>query len=464
VNYTNKQYKDTISGHGNSTWSHEKKAYKIILGAETDLLGMGTASSWILLANAYDETNIRNKLIYDFSQKTGLQWSPECEYVDLYINGEYKGMYLLSERVELGESRLNISTEDNFLFECKMSWQWSKSTTGFQTNGGRDIVVKWPNKCTEEQLSVLQEHIEMVEEMLLEDGNEQVFEYIDLESWARRYLVDEVFCNRDGEKFSSYFYWDYSEETNKIYAGPIWDYDCALGNITDTKKTWDTPNRLLSKMEDRIWYTALMKKDIFRERVIEIYTTEFIPLLDELLETEMDYLVDLTSYAENMNSIRWKGYLSTIFESREDAVRAMKNFLEKRIEFLDSAWCDNVTYYTVTVDVGEAVPYYYEVEANTAFSQLPNPEELGIEGFVGWYDESTGEEFDEQMLITEDKVIQAQIEETVQGESEAQMIIIQYIRIHRQILLTLGLCALLGLTGMAFIYLDIKHNRKGDLK
>ena len=93
---------DSVRGRGNSSWNYDKKPYNLYLYQPASLLGMDEAAEWALIANASDNTNLRNKLIYDFADSISPHpgWVPENEYVDLFLNGEYAGLYLLSEKKE----------------------------------------------------------------------------------------------------------------------------------------------------------------------------------------------------------------------------------------------------------------------------------------------------------------------------------------------------------------------------
>ena len=115
--------KSTLKGRGNATWNYNKHPYSLTLSADGDLLGMGAATNWVLLANASDETNLNNKLVFDLASRVGFEWSPESKWVDLYLNGEYNGLYLLTEKVEVNKNRLNIDPSSGdflcgWLFLC----------------------------------------------------------------------------------------------------------------------------------------------------------------------------------------------------------------------------------------------------------------------------------------------------------------------------------------------------------
>ncbi len=111
---------EKMSGRGNGTWTPistteryggEKNPYNIKLAVSTSLLGMDKAKKWCLLANAGDETLVKNQLTYDFAKYIGIKYQPTCKPVDLYVNQQYYGSYQLSEKVEIKSSRINLSQD-----------------------------------------------------------------------------------------------------------------------------------------------------------------------------------------------------------------------------------------------------------------------------------------------------------------------------------------------------------------
>ena len=118
----------SISGRGNSTWHYSpKKPYSLELTQRVDLLGMGSAKKWILLANYFDTSNMGNKMCFDFAAAAGCAYTPECQWADLYLNGSYAGLYLLSERNEVDHQRVDIPRENSFLISKAVQWQAEKS-------------------------------------------------------------------------------------------------------------------------------------------------------------------------------------------------------------------------------------------------------------------------------------------------------------------------------------------------
>ena len=103
-----------MRGRGNWTWNQQKKPYQLTLEKKTDLLGMGKAKNYLLLANVMDASLLRDQVLYDLADDMGLEYTPDIEPVDVFIDGEYKGSYSLSEKVEVGESRVNIRRGQGF--------------------------------------------------------------------------------------------------------------------------------------------------------------------------------------------------------------------------------------------------------------------------------------------------------------------------------------------------------------
>ena len=98
-----------IKGRGNYSWSFVQKPYTIKLAKRTDLLGMGAARTWVLVTTYSDKTLLRNYLTLNLAVDIGLQYSVEAKYVDVYINGKYNGLYVLTEKIQIHDERVDIN-------------------------------------------------------------------------------------------------------------------------------------------------------------------------------------------------------------------------------------------------------------------------------------------------------------------------------------------------------------------
>jgi hypothetical protein len=105
-----------IRGRGNSSWSwYDKKPYRIKLDEKHKILGLDKAKSWVLLANYRDVTDLMNTYVFETGQWLGLPFTNHTRYVELYLNGEYRGVYQLTEQIQQGKNRVNVSDERGIL-------------------------------------------------------------------------------------------------------------------------------------------------------------------------------------------------------------------------------------------------------------------------------------------------------------------------------------------------------------
>lgn len=162
IDGTNNEGKIKI--RGNSTMWADKKAYKINFDKKQDILGMGKAKKWVLLANAYDKTLMRNKLIFDFGSSLNFEYTPKSKYVDLYINGVYRGNYLLIEPIEVNKNRLNINTDNGDCLLEVESCRIDKETSYITTNLGIRLGINEPKQADNERMNEILQYLNKFEE------------------------------------------------------------------------------------------------------------------------------------------------------------------------------------------------------------------------------------------------------------------------------------------------------------
>ena len=382
---------DSIRGRGNSTWSKEKKPYNLYLRQPADLLGMGEAAEWVLLANAFDETNLRCHTIFDFAQRVSGDpaFAPDTAFADVYLCGEYAGLYLLSEKVQIAENRLEIAP-DSVLF----SWvQTARNDSFFALDSTESVQIESPEICTAAEQQALETKLLSFQNALYGGGNWQ--EYIDLDSFTRKYLIEEVFSNYDLRN-SQYFY---MEPDGRLYAGPCWDYDLTLG--ISWRNTWSTPNGFSAQNrqnENETWYSALWKQEAFRDRALTLFRTEFLPLL-ETLPGEIGQQARGIAASSEMNARRWRSLFGE--HTSAQAADDMTRFLSQRTSFLRAAWVDGTEYRTLTLC--HPVRYeYISVLPGTVCTEFPTPESLDLPAGTVWLRADTGEPFDPQSAVTQD--------------------------------------------------------------
>lgn len=330
----------SIKTRGNGTWWYEKKPYLLSLEAAESLAGMKAATKWVLLSNATDETNLRNKLVYHMAEQLEFGWTPDCVYVDLYLNGKYNGLYLLTEKVEIGENRVSINTgSGEFLCKIDLEDRWDTLDNPFFTQYGRTVDICSEEVLTTQEKQRVEQLVNQLEQEILSKPESYI--QMDLDSWVRRYLVDEISGNIDSDLASNYFYYT----DNMFFAGPLWDYDMTFGNSARNADpcVFIAKNAYKEEHLHSPYYSALYQNETFRQRMIEIYQVEFLPLLEKMMETDIIEMVDEIADATQMNSVRWAAMFQQLYEQNnviETSVDSLKQYISDRVEFLNKQWIE----------------------------------------------------------------------------------------------------------------------------
>lgn len=464
------EYNDSLkhmTGRGNQTWDFDKRSYGIKLSEAADLLQMGKSRSWILLSNVYDDAYIRNKITYDMALAAGMEGSAESRFIDLYVNGQYHGMYQLCEKVEIGRNRIDIADLDEqnkrsnridtenmvsfnkaggaasagagggwekgivletepqdisggYLIERDYGEKYEKEISGFRTDLLQDCyVLKNPELASEGEVSYIGTLFREMEEAVCSgDGTNSstgktYLDYIDLDSFARKYIVEEFSRNDGGGSTSSFFYKPEDEISRKIFAGPVWDYDKAYGRV----KNYDENTQDLGYMTlhhrgtELFWY--LYRQPEFQDRVRKLYQEEFLPFVKELTDEKIDSYVEEIRASAFLDRIRWEKTYDLRGEQSDDfreVASYIKNFCLDRRQFLDQVWIDESPVCTVYfIDEKNQRYTHLGVIRGSAFESIPDATVEGLT-FKGWFYEDSLEQFDKKVPVLEDAVVIAQWE------------------------------------------------------
>ncbi len=322
---------EKMKGRGNATWTAKgtKNPYNIKIAKKTSLLGMGKSKKWCLIANAGDDTLIKGQLTYDFAEYIGLRYQVIGKPIDLYVNQQYLGSYLLTEKVELGSGRIDVndayenledanartdpatgevitdldgtatalysnengssasgsnsahtvgvrkysssltSPDDvtgGYLYELEISNRWQDEGAGFCGYNRQGWVIKSCDYASKDMVNYSYDLFYALGGSVYNGGivpstsvttncsglsyiseftygsrsitnpapkaqyqGKRWDELLDAESAAMYYWTQEYFKNMDSSTSSTYFYKDSDSVDGKIYAGPVWDMDEALG-------------------------------------------------------------------------------------------------------------------------------------------------------------------------------------------------------------------------------------------
>ena len=315
-----------IKARGNSTFTYaEKKSYQIKLAEPSDLLGkQEQVKTWVLLASYFDATQMHDKMVKDLAAELGLAYTASCDWVNLYYDGVYRGIYLLSEKNSVGETSVAITDMEQAYEQLNegygtdmttalaensygQQYQYTKDLTepenitggylielnhdkwdeasGFKTRQSVAFNVKSPEWCGEAAMKYISEYYQAFEDAVYATDDtgaytgynastgKYFYDYVDMDSLVKVFLLQELSLNCDGFISSVYFYKD---ADGKMFAGPIWDQDMTFGT------GWTKTNA--ADIEDYHYLAkALIQIPAFKTAVVEYYSSTFAPAVREWL-------------------------------------------------------------------------------------------------------------------------------------------------------------------------------------
>ena len=340
-----------LKARGNSSFTYApKKSYQIKLDPKNDLLGNGEkVKTWVLLANYNDPTMLHDKFFKDLAADLGM-YSADCDWVDLYYDGEYRGTYLLSEKNSIDKNSVDITdleseyekvnegygsnaevkTAENayggtyyytngltdpenitggYLLEVNGNDRGVDEASGFSTVKGYDVNVKSPEWASQAAMKYISEYYQEFEDAVYAkdaDGNytgyneatgKYYYDYCDLDSLVKMYLIQELSASTDAFYASLFFYKD---ADGKLCAGPVWDMDLSLGSAWDMKVAANN-----SFVDRRYLAEALINIPSFQKAVKEYFGSQFKTTVEGYINTGIVAYADSLSGSAAMNFTVW---------------------------------------------------------------------------------------------------------------------------------------------------------------
>lgn len=340
-----------IKGRGNSTWEYSKKPYQISFNKKVDLLKLGKAKKWLLLASRADHTFLRNDIVFRLAEMLELNYNHRGEFVELYFDGEYEGLYYLVQKIDITKGSVDLRKDGGVLFELDNVYADEDAEEYYIGDLGDTLVLKDIKQDDEKTKNwVVENFMDDVNrlELLAKKGNyDEVSKIIDVDSFVKYYLINEFAVNPDAYSTSFYLYKDGIED--KIHAGPVWDFDLALAN---RNWGWEVDERFYSPSEEMIrrreafgddglienkhisklmYY--LMEMPEFREEVKRIFKDKMSGRLGELITT-INNRHDRIYKAMLANNEKWG------IEDSEEEYKYLLDWIIKRFDFFESRYGD----------------------------------------------------------------------------------------------------------------------------
>lgn len=361
--FTSGNYSGTgsIKGRGNTSWGQPKKPYSIKLSSKQSLLDIPKTKKYAIVPGYADESLMRNLVTYKIAALlSGIEYTPKCEFVEVYLNGAYNGIYTLVERVGFESNKLDYDEADEndltgaYLIEKDIDGkidfsedQWFNCP--YWANQSRDFfVLKDPepedSALLDQMLDYLEQHMQKLHDSIMGTSDESYTQYVDEESWMDYIIIQELTKNIDGNLKTSCYMLKKSEDDH-IYMTAPWDFDLAYGNAN-----WDNADYQHNDYYDCPsgtgttgfmvinsscpWFDHLYDDyPEFRNALIERYNSyrnTLIVQMRSLMNEQAAYLSQNT----DRNDSRW----GTDFSGGVDT---LMNWFDGRINWLDRQWLED---------------------------------------------------------------------------------------------------------------------------
>ncbi len=332
----------TIRGRGNSSWGMPKKSYKIEFAKKQSMLGMPKDKDWALIANYADKTLMKNYIAYRLSADLGAYYAPRCEFAEFYLNGEYLGVYLVTETIKIGTNRINAPKDSSYIVEFDEKYRKNEQVLFSEIITGESFKKTYrvhdPKNASEETLSILEKYIREFETALKKFDSKKdnnVMKWVDVDEYVKHYWVQEFSKNPDSRFYTSvYFLWTVGDV---IKMGPVWDFDIAFGGQNDQKT--DHPEDWHTK--ERYWNIYIFR-DAFLQNKRNNFWIDNKSLFSGVLN-KIDSLRTALQNAANNNFNKWNilqsteyVYHSQSYSSYKDAAEDLKTWIRQRMEWIDS--------------------------------------------------------------------------------------------------------------------------------
>ena len=331
-----------IRGRGNYTWSSfQKKPYRLRLDQKTALLGMKRNKHWVLMANADDHMGgLRNTVGYELSRLMGLAWTPSQQPVEVVLNGDYIGLYMLTEQIRVEPDRVNVTPQEDYETNpFLISGGWLFEIDNYQEEGqihtvegnGKSIWVtpKSPEHLSDEQRTYLTGLINTANAAIYvnDKENNNWEKYIDPDTLACFYLVQEMLD--DTESFhGSCFIHKENGNSAKMMFGPVWDFGNAFGRGNSHQFIYQNPQFT------QTWIGEIAKFPHFMS-LVKKHWRRFSLLHHSKLDGFIDAFISQISQAALKDAARWPQYGNADILYDRDV---FKQLLHEKYNWLANQW------------------------------------------------------------------------------------------------------------------------------
>ena len=337
-----------IKGRGNATWGYDKKPYKIKFDEKQSVLGLAANKEWVLLAEYCDKSLMRTAYMCELAQALGLPYPIHYRHVQLHMNGEYMGMYVLTDQVEKKKNRVDIE-DDGFLFEND-NYFWEEPLNFMTERKQYWYTFKYPDPEDGEiadgdaRFKFITGFMNSFEAALygddFKDPDKGYRKYIDVETFAKWYLVQELIGNLEPN-----MYYVLPSRNARLQIAPVWDAEWSMG-LAYRENEADGWSGLPAEPDwnQQIWsrwkYFGRLFEDEYFVNAVRKEWEDFQPMLP-VFKAKMSAVAENISNAQVRNFSRWNTLSWHIsvglvrFDTWEEEVRYVNEFFDHRVRLMD---------------------------------------------------------------------------------------------------------------------------------
>ena len=333
-----------IKGRGNYSWTgFDKKPYRIKLADKQPLLGMKKSKHFALLAHADDSNDrkgfMRNAVGFELSRMIGMTYTPDARPLEVVLNGDYIGLYFLTEHIRVDKDRVNIvEQEDEETDNEKITGGWLVEIDNYDDDphitikeGGKTtmwITYKTPEVLSPQQEQYLTEQMKLIDNLVYGDKNsDELWNYLDMDALAKFYIVQELTDNYESFHGSCYLHKELGEN-EKWYFGPVWDFGSSF-NRDKSQYMYQ------GDVWHNHWIPEICKFPAFMNRVKEIWN-EFYNGDYNNIYNFIDTHENLIAQAAVKDKERWSQYHGS--QTIGTYIERTTNVLRKNAEWLNDQW------------------------------------------------------------------------------------------------------------------------------